>query len=526
MSLQQDLLRIALLGTERQHPPLQGDAALQPYLAQLYPAGQVAAEAPEAAFLGVAALALQYQAAGRLPAQFSGVLPTPDNQPEPGPSLIPAAAEMHLGRLLADSQLRPLLAGWLIQVAKQHRQVPVSFIPVLMEQARQSRDLRPAISAVLGPRGYWLTTQHEDWRNLVILPLDTLKVADTADIEALVWEEGSPDQRCEYLQQIRSRSPAQALAQLQAVWKQEAAPVRLALLQALRTNLSPDDEPWLESCLDDRSKGVRQLAAELLGALPDSAFSQRMQTLLLGWLDVEVRPGLLSRLGGKKQLQVRLPETWDKTWLRDGIEEKPPRGQGAKAWWLEQALAFVPPWVWTQRWQLHPAELLVLVQDSDWKEALLGGLQAALLRYPDSTWAQLWLTREDSHHSLWQVLSPAEAEATALTLLQQNSTLKQLDVLVRLSHPWSRGFSLKVLALLAVRLTRKHQQVYMAHAACRHLGYYFHPDCVDDFTRQLQEPLQLEEHAFHRLLNDTLFILRFRADMLAALETVPPKDPS
>ncbi|MEZ5538203.1 MAG: DUF5691 domain-containing protein [Thiolinea sp.] len=519
MQLQQTLLKIALLGTERQTQPPQGTAALQAYLDQLYPGGQIPVDSGrEAAFLGTAALAFQYQAAGSLPVTFTGELPAPDDKPDL--PLIPAAAEMHLRRMLADNNLRPLLDGWLEQVAGKRLRVPVSFIPPLLEQARQSRAIRPAISAAIGQRGHWLATQNPDWQNLLTLAPDAAEQQNDS-----VWEEGNPAQRSEYLHHLRSEQPAAARELLQAVWKQEAAQVRQDFLQILRTKLGTDDETWLESCLDDRSKGVRQLAAELLGALADSAFSQRMQTLLNGWLEVQAKSGLLNKLGGKKTLQIDLPENWDKSWQRDGIEEKPPQGKGAKAWWLEQALSYIPPAYWTKRWQLAPADLLELAEKSDWKSALLSGWQTALLRYPDSEWAKVWLTRSDPRHSpLWQTLSPADAESTALGLLQRNDSLELLDVLIHLSHPWGRAFSLQVLKQLQTRANRKQQYVYAAYGACRHLAAHLAPECVEDFARLLHEPLQAEDHPFHRILTETLFTLRFRADMLAALETIPPKD--
>ena len=37
-----------------------------------------------------------------------------------------------------------------------------------------------------------------------------------------------------------------------------------------------DDEPFLESALDDRSREVRQQAADLLTRLPDSRLALRM----------------------------------------------------------------------------------------------------------------------------------------------------------------------------------------------------------------------------------------------------------
>ncbi len=518
MQLQQTLLKIALLGTERQSQPPQGNAALQPYLDQLYPDGQIPSDSGrEAAFLGTAALVSQYQAAGSLPVTFTGELPAPDDKPDL--PLIPAAAEMHLRRMLADNNLRPLLDGWLEQVAGKRLRVPVSFIPALMEQARQSRAIRPAISAAIGQRGHWLAAQNPDWQSLLTL------APDAAEQDASVWEEGNPAQRSEYLHHLRRQQPAAARELLQTVWKQEAAQVRQDFLQTLRTNLSADDEAWLESCLDDRSKGVRQLAAELLGALPDSAFSQRMQTLFNGWLDVQAKSGLLNKLGGKKALQISLPESWEKSWQRDGIEEKPPQGKGAKAWWLEQALSCIPPVYWTQRWQLPPSDLLELAEKSDWKSALLNGWQTALLRYPDSAWAKVWLARSDPRHSpLWQTLSPADAESTAIGLLQRNDSLELLDVLTHLPHPWGRDFSLQVLKQLQVRTNCQQQYVHAVYGACRHLATHLAPDCVEGFTRLLQEPLQAEDHPFHRILTETLFTLRFRANMLAALETTSPKD--
>ena len=47
-------------------------------------------------------------------------------------------------------------------------------------------------------------------------------------------------------------------------------------LDSLRTGLGPQDEPFLEQALADRSRNVRAVAAELLSALPGSALAARM----------------------------------------------------------------------------------------------------------------------------------------------------------------------------------------------------------------------------------------------------------
>lgn len=517
-TLQQNLLKIALLGTERQTQPLQGNTHLQPLLNQLYPQGQVpTGDERETAFLGALALSRQYHATGCLPASFSGTLPVVDEKEDR--ACIPAAAGLHLRRILDDSKLRHLLPDWLAAVATARLRVPVDYLPALMEQARQNRALRSAISAVIGPRGHWLAAQNPAWQPLLALaPVE-------AAADASIWEEGNPAQRADYLRQLRAREPAAARDLLAAVWKQEAATVRQELLATLHTGLSLDDEAWLESCLDDRSKGVRQQAAELLGGLPDSAFVQRHLERLIQWLRLEKSGGLLKKLTGQYSLQVDLPESWDKAWLRDGIEEKPSQGKGAKAWWLEQALSFIPPVYWSQHWQRTPVELLTLAAKSDWQAALLAGWETALLRYPDSAWAKVWLTRTDPRHSpLWQTLDATEAETAALGLLRQQDNLEILAVLTQLPHRWSRDFSLQVLELLPARFNRQQQHVYAAYGVCQHLAAHLDPDCTDDFARLLREPLQADDHPFHHILTETLFTLHFRVDMFVALKVVPSKD--
>ena len=52
--------------------------------------------------------------------------------------------------------------------------------------------------------------------------------------------------------------------------------MRAACYGALAVGLGPDDEAVLERALDDRVASVRAVAANLLAALPGSAWSARM----------------------------------------------------------------------------------------------------------------------------------------------------------------------------------------------------------------------------------------------------------
>ncbi|MBX6752159.1 MAG: SWIM zinc finger family protein, partial [Micromonosporaceae bacterium] len=98
-------------------------------------------------------------------------------------------------------------------------------------------------------------------------------VEETADPSA--WETGSPAQRRGYLATLRRQDPAAARARLTDGWATLAATERADLLQTLAIGLGPDDEPLLQSALDDRRKEVRVVAADLLTVLPGSAYQER-----------------------------------------------------------------------------------------------------------------------------------------------------------------------------------------------------------------------------------------------------------
>ncbi len=514
--LAQNLLKTALLGTERQTQPPTVAGDLAPYFAELYPNGQVpAGDAREAAFLGAWVLTQHYQAVGRLAGLVgSGSMDLPAADTQPLNALIPAAAELHLRRLLNDNALRPLLDEWLVTVAARGWQVPPLFVPALLELARQNKALRPLISAVVGARGQWLAQQNPAWQALLHLQATGEQLP-----EAVVWDEGNTAQRVDYLRLLRAQNAAQGLALLQTVWKQEAANVRQALLESLQTGLSAADEPWLESCLDDRSKGVGQLAARLLGGLPGSAFSQRQQDKLQQWLQLQSKGGLLNRLSGKQALRVNLPEVWDKQWARDGIEEKPPGGKGEKAWWLEQTMARVPPAFWVQHWPLDAEHILALAKGNDWEDSLLLGWRQALEQYPDHAWATAWLRQVgQGYPAFWNQLPATEAEQLLLEVLEAKRTADDLLIVDHLQHAWSADFSRQVLKLWGQRLGTGQRNLYALNALFRSAASRLDPGCLAHFERDLQTLLADDTQPLQRGLQDALFSLRFRADLRAALD--------
>jgi len=185
----------------------------------------------------------------------------------------------------------------------------------------------------------------------------------------------SPDlpRRVAALRLMRA-DPAAGRAALAAVWKDEAADARAAVLAALEAGLGGDDEPFLEERLDDRSGKVRAEAARLLARVPGSRWQERMRARAAA--AVQFRPGgLLSR----DAMTVTLPAPDDAS-RRDGLDAK---GAGAGAALLRQLAMSAPLSSWMGG---TPARWIRLAMAGDWAEALVPGWTDAAARERDAIW--------------------------------------------------------------------------------------------------------------------------------------------
>ncbi|MDZ4124258.1 MAG: DUF5691 domain-containing protein, partial [Hydrogenophaga sp.] len=142
-------------------------------------------------------------------------------------------------------------------------------LPALLQLGRQSVALREFIQPVLGERGRWLASFNTDWAW-------GRGVQEQADADTQ-WEHGSIEQRRAVLLAERQTAPDAARERLHSVWGQLPARDRHTLITTLAEGLNPGDEAFLTQQLQkDRAQDVRRTAADLLAALPDSAYSQRM----------------------------------------------------------------------------------------------------------------------------------------------------------------------------------------------------------------------------------------------------------
>jgi hypothetical protein len=260
-----------------------------------------------------------------------------------------------------------LLTEWLAAAAAAGRRLPPELVPALLDAGRRHRGLRPLIPQVAGPLAGWLAAQRTDWSYASSTP----QVASTAVNDA-AWELGTIRQRTAYLSRLRRHDPGRARDVLEKGWEAEPPDDRVVLLGALATGLSSDDEPLLERALDDRRKQVREVALELLGRLPDSAYAQRMSD----------RATACIQMHGTRAITVSPPTACDRSMRRDGIAPRPPAGTGERAWWLAEILARTPLRAWPE-----PRAFLARQVSEEWIKTVRRGLARAAATQRDRGWA-------------------------------------------------------------------------------------------------------------------------------------------
>lgn len=376
----EELVTAALLGTDRRTPP-----------------GCAPGRDAPVTLLDTAAVATVRRRAGLKPARAA-------QRPHPAPvdprPLLPPAAARRLAMLLADRpgagggrrgtapDLMELLPQWLATANDRGFAPPPQTLPALLDAARGRTDLRPAALTFAGPRAVWLARLNPDWRFALratpgggaALP----HLDDPAEVRQL-WQEGLFAERVGLLSAIRAREPAAARELLTTTWPTERAEDRLMFLDSLRTGLGPQDEPFLEQALTDRSRNVRATAAELLSALPGSALAARMA----------IRAGAcvaLDHTWDAPTISVEAPHECDAGMERDGVVAKAPAGRGERSWWFGQLVEAAPLGTWPGRLGGRtPGEIVALPVTDDWQGELHAAWCRAAVRQRDGAWARALL---------------------------------------------------------------------------------------------------------------------------------------
>ncbi|MBZ4323115.1 DUF5691 domain-containing protein, partial [Streptomyces huiliensis] len=325
-------------------------------------------------------------------------------RPEPAPPdarpPLPEAARRRLELLLGERaavgdrrrtsapDLVELLPQWLAAANGHGYRPPDALLPGLLDAARARTDLRPEALAFAGLRGLWLARLNPQWTYALrahpagpAAPVPGAPDAADAEEPRRLWREGLFAERLAALTAVRRRDPAAGRELLTGTWATERAEDRQAFLGVLRDGLSPDDEPFLEAALSDRGRGVRALAAELLGALPGSALTARMTARARTCVALD-----------QGVVVVEAPHECDDGMRRDGITAKPPSGRGARSWWLSGIVEATPLSVWPARLGVRgAAEAVALPVADGWRPDLHGAWCRAAVRQRDAAWARALL---------------------------------------------------------------------------------------------------------------------------------------
>lgn len=360
-----DLAAQLTLGTERRPPAFpQLSGAFGELIAAACPAdGEL-----EVRLLRLAGALAVGADTGYAPPELSDeapACPAEDLRPVTDPALASA-----LRRILADGP-DALRQEALRRLAANAMLLPPGLLPQALTLARKTPALRAALLPVLGQRGRWLAKLRKE------LPL-----IDDSPFRLDQWENGTLDQRQTLLRQLRESDPERARSLLGEGFADLDARERASLLEQLAVGLSPADEDFLEAALADRSKEVRQLAANLLARLPASRYGERMAARLSACLGRE-------RKLFRQVIVLEAPEKFGADWKNDAIDESRAKSEslGERAWWLYQLARAVPLAWWQTQTGMTPAELVRWLPATDWSESILRAWSEALRRQPDAQWA-------------------------------------------------------------------------------------------------------------------------------------------
>jgi hypothetical protein len=430
-SISQTIVAAALIGTQRQPftPPLM-DGMLGELLAKIEPTNQ------EVALLSAATAILLYQKAGQLLIATDSPLAQPCDLDDLPRCNDRAASYV---KLAMSAEYIEVLPECLAAVAGVGQRIPEKSLSNLLDLGKRQSHLREAIAPVLGKRGVWLAAQNSEWNYIA------------GDDRETVWETGSSAARLAWLKQQRYQEPDRAREHLESTWKDEVASDRTTLIEALQIGLSIADEPFLESALDDRSKEVRRVAAELLACLPASRLCQRSIERAHPLLELDTEAGELV-------FKVILPETCDKSAIRDGIEPKSKDAKlGDRSWWFLQTLSATPLSLWNQTWSKSASDLIEIAQHQRSDGLVLRGFAIAAELQKEANWIEA-IFASDAIYTLQSMMSenigkmlkvlPFERqESIKLKVLRSQGSQSNLAgvLLYKDKTPWSTEISQVVL---------------------------------------------------------------------------------
>ena len=494
------LVKAALLGTERTgRPAAEGGGGLVGVLV-----GAVAADpdrAGERVLLAAAASLATARRAGRVadrPGVEAASPASPLDLPEVGEE-----AFRTLGALVAGTW-RQLLPEWLEACGTHGRRVPSAQLPSVLDLAAADRSLRPAVTGALGTRGRWLAAQRADWNWAT-----GAAAGEVPDDPGEAWAEGTSVERRRLLEAVRAVDPALGRSLVESTWRSDRADDRASFVDLLVSEVSMDDEHFLEErARTDRAKDVRRAAAAALAHVPGSRLATRMQERSRRHVGVD---GLLRR-----GLVVRLPEELPDEWVADGVERAPRRAGGERSWWLRQVVASAPLDTW------GPAtDAVAAAARIDHGDVLLLGWALAASRQHRADWASALLADPavEDPAGLLRILDPPDRAAWLARALGEVAPARSaalLPLCAEVPRPWPSALVQVAAGRAAALVLAQPVRAHLARPALLLAAERAEASVLPRFTAELAHAMQ-SDRRLEAELRRPLAIAQLRQDLLAEL---------
>jgi hypothetical protein len=513
MNAWETLVASALVGTNRQSPSIDlTHPALTDYGTAL------PSQSPTQQILSAAGLMAAYQAVGNSP--LLATSPLLASAPNELPCCLPLTTR-HLSAILNENRYEPILPELLQLLAQTGQTVPPDYLPLLLDRGKRDKSLQPLILLILGTRGQWLVSQNPDWKYALGVTIDS---DDPARLQE-IWNTGTFEERLTALTRWRKIQPAEARQAVAASWKQDKADDRKAWLEVLQTNLSLEDEEFLEVALFDRSESVRLQAADLLNRL-SSQYRQRLTQLASQCLSIEAK-------GKIYKIKLNSPKVGDKEWQSAGVNDKSVGIANIRnlnltleEWQIFQVLTAADLDIWSGDLD----RLLDAAAKHDRSLLILTGWVKAACYQQRHDWIEALLTRsysslEEYHIRLLLHSLPGNAQeftsqffTKLLTAENFSDRIHQtLSATIETGDNWNPQIS-----SLVVQQFHKHIQqldpekayYYYEQNHSNLLGQYLDISVLSDL-QQMQSELSIEQFSYTPCLE----LLEFRQDMQAAFNT-------
>ena len=348
------------------------------------------------------------------------------------------------------------------QLQKAQLRLKKELLPIALNAGKQV-GFRYLILQVLGETGLWLAQFNPQWA------WASSSTSNLATIDER-WENGNFEQRLNAISKERRTDAAKARTRLVAEFSKMPLPERTSILATFKTNIGPEDEAFLESCLKDRSKEVRQIAGQLLMLIPKSQYIARGEQRLALFIPALTAQATSSHL----KWEIVMPKEWTKEQLQqaksDGLEIVRPTYEqiGESGWLLQETLKFLPLTWWLEKSAKSALQLIDWALATDWSKMILNSWleQTRNTQQPDFLKAFLQLpgkkTRGLYFGNLLSFCNTKSKEDFYLIRFKENPKEAMQDIIqsFEINEKFSPDFSVQVAELIRKDLC--HQSGFQA----------------------------------------------------------------